>query len=99
MQIDPSSIPVGSSSMVQVTIEFEDDEGDVERIEGRVSGPGVAPISLGPVFLDVEGDRSGTVLLQIMLMAPISNEYDLELYLVDAHDQRSNVGTATIEAL
>lgn len=95
----PTTVTVGASSNVDVTITYEDPDGDVERVEGTLSAPGVASAAIGPVFVDTMGAEHGDGMVRVMLVLPIAGDYALELELVDALGNRSAPASVTITAI
>lgn len=93
----PLTVPAGASSTISGQLHFTDPDGDVDLIAITVVLPDGSSQDIPAADVQgVAGMSEGDLTWAVILNPPSAGRYDLELSLIDAGDNESNVLTTTI---
>ena len=97
--VGPLTVPVGTATAITGTIRFTDSDGDVDQIAAAVTFAGarteVGPANIQPSPGDV---KEGSVAVGLSLSPPVAGTYELEVWLLDESDNKSNKLTVSVTA-
>ena len=99
LAVGPLTVPVGPATAITGSIRFMDSDGDVDQIAAAVTFAGtrteVGPATIQPSPGDVE---VGSVAVGLSLTPPVAGTYELEVWLLDEADNKSNKLTVSVTA-
>lgn len=99
LAVGPLTVPVGPATAITGSIRFMDSDGDVDQIAAAVTFAGtrteVGPETIQPSPGDVE---VGSVAVGLSLAPPVAGTYELEVWLLDEADNKSNKLTVSVTA-
>jgi hypothetical protein len=96
---DQATAPINTTTVIQVTFDFMDQDGDADRVAAEIRAPDGAVQSIPPQTVQgMAGRSAGTVVVALVVMPQVTGVHEIDLWLVDQADNRSNTLTVTFEA-
>lgn len=97
---DRATAPINTQTVIQVTFDFVDQDGDADRVAAEIRAPDGAVQSIPPQTVQaMAGRAAGTVVVAMVVMPQVTGVHEIDLWLVDQADNRSNTLTVTFEAI
>jgi hypothetical protein len=99
LSYSPETTGVGQTATISGTIEFVDDDGDLELLGLTAIDPGGLQSDLPMSQIQgVAGTTEGTIGIQVFLVTSMVGTYQFEIFVVDAEGNESNRLAGTLEA-
>lgn len=99
LSYQPDTATVGETVTIAGTLDFADEDGDLDLIAITAIDPDGIVSDLPPTMIQgVDGMTSGTIGIQVFLVVSKAGTYDFDLFVVDADGNESNRLSGVVEA-